>query len=139
MGNRAVLTFSNTPSAPCIYLHWNGGRASVEGFMGAARALGYHERGYSAPQLIDALAELIATHFFGVEVNKVHVYVERFGEADTDNWDNGTYILNEKDLQVIGRMFFKGQEEWDQDKTTQIMHHIVGSVGASVSPSVAIC
>jgi hypothetical protein len=40
MGNRALLTFSTEPTAPAIYLHWNGGRASVLGFLKAARQLG---------------------------------------------------------------------------------------------------
>ena len=39
MGNRAVITASTAPDAPSIYLHWNGGRDSVEGFLKAARDL----------------------------------------------------------------------------------------------------
>jgi len=46
MGNRAVITFATYTNAPAIYLHWNGGRASVEGFLSAARQLGLrHARG----------------------------------------------------------------------------------------------
>ena len=40
MGNRALITLSTQRAAPAIYLHWNGGRASVLGFLKAARQLG---------------------------------------------------------------------------------------------------
>ena len=33
MGNRAVLEFKDQSNQPNIYLHWNGGRASVEAFL----------------------------------------------------------------------------------------------------------
>ena len=41
MGNRAVISFSTSPAAPSIYLHWNGGRASVEGFLAGCLEAGY--------------------------------------------------------------------------------------------------
>ena len=40
MGNRAVITASKLKDSGLgIYLHWNGGRASVLGFLKAARQL----------------------------------------------------------------------------------------------------
>jgi len=42
MGNRAVITTAPySTSNVGIYVHWNGGRASVEGFLKACRELGY--------------------------------------------------------------------------------------------------
>ncbi len=33
MGNRAVLQFGQSRNSLGIYLHWNGGKASVQGFF----------------------------------------------------------------------------------------------------------
>lgn len=42
MGNRATITTApfNRENA-CIYVHWNGGRASIAGLCNAAKELGY--------------------------------------------------------------------------------------------------
>lgn len=121
MGNRAVITASTAPNAPSIYLHWNGGRASVEGFLQAARHLSI--RGTDAATF-DRIAELVATHFFGCEVGMT-VYREPFGRTDSDNWDNGTYLID-VDLQIVGRKFQRQrEEEVNPGKTRGIFEHIV--------------
>jgi hypothetical protein len=124
MGNRAVITFDQTNNAPCIYLHWNGGRASVEGFLEAARNLGLRraERGQEH-QVLDNLAGLVARHFFGGEVG-LTVYRETYGRADKDNGDNGVYLLN-RDLTIGGRLFARAYEEVNPTKTREISEHIV--------------
>jgi len=53
MGNRAVITQSTADSAPAIYLHWNGGRASIDGFLQAARVAGLYG---DDPLIMDKLA-----------------------------------------------------------------------------------
>lgn len=123
MGNRAVLTFSTGRAAPCVYLHWNGGRDSVEGFLSAARYLGLRHKGDDPAATMDALAEMIARHFFGYDVGMT-VYRLRYDEADTDNGDNGTYLLN-ADMRIAGRRFFEGAEDTNADKTRVIFEHIV--------------
>lgn len=120
MGNRAVITASTAPNAPSIYLHWNGGRASVEGFLQAARHLSI--RGADA-DTFDNIAELVATHFFNTQVGMT-VYRQPFGQADADNWDNGTYIID-ADLQIVGRKFKRHGEEINPGKTREIFEHIV--------------
>lgn len=37
MGNRAVLKFIDNKDQPSIYLHCNGGRASVQAFLNVAK------------------------------------------------------------------------------------------------------
>ena len=132
MGNRAVITFSQASNSPCIYLHWNGGRASVEGFLSAARQLGLRHldaaggsvAGRIAEEFVmDDLAQLIAGSYFGCKVGMT-VYRENFGQADTDNGDNGTYVLA-PDLTIAGRLFAPRVEEVNQAKTASIAEHIV--------------
>jgi hypothetical protein len=124
MGNRAVITFHNNYHAPCVYLHWNGGRASVEGFLRAARELGFDLGKFrSESSFMDAFARMIASRFFSCNVGR-NVYREQYGRADTDNYDNGVYIIDE-DLRVIGRLHNRGQEEINPAKTAEIAAAIV--------------
>ena len=129
MGNRAVITFDQTYNAPCIYLHWNGGRASVEGFLAAARALGLN---YCAPgneaETMDRLAELLATWFFNCNVGH-NVYRYEYGAADRDNYDNGVYLLN-RDMTIGGRLFARNAEEIDLEKTEAIAEAITNTAPA---------
>lgn len=124
MGNRAVIAYSTADYAPVVYLHWNGGRASVEAFLKAARYLGVRVQPGNAKPAMDALADIIARPFFGHDVG-FNVYRETFGSSDTDNWDNGTYLIDE-DLQIIGRLHNRsGTEEVNAEKTRDIFEVIV--------------
>jgi len=124
MGNRAVITFTNHATSPCIYLHWNGGRASVEGFLKAAQQLELLPSKFNhESEFLDKFAELIAERFFDCKVGMT-VYREKYGTADTDNWDNGVYVIDQK-LAIIGRLYFRGSEEIDQNKTDEICKSIV--------------
>lgn len=125
MGNRAVITFSQHKTAPCIYLHWNGGRASVEAFIKSAKHLGLHvcKSEYDEHKVLDLLAEMIATHFFESKVG-MNVYREQYGRADKDNGDNGVYVLD-SNLNICKRNFNKSYEEVDAAKTFAIFENIV--------------
>jgi hypothetical protein len=130
MGNRAVITFSENKASPCIYLHWNGGRASVEAFIKAAKHLGLHvcKNEYEEYKVMDLLAEMIATHFFATEVGMT-VYRHEYGSADTDNWDNGVYVLD-SNLNIRKRLFKRSGEEIDSEKTFAIFENIVSRAPA---------
>ena len=123
MGNRAVLTFSTASTAPAIYLHWNGGRASVEGFLQAAKAIGIRHAGSAHAKTMDALAETIARHFFGCHVG-ITVYRFPYDQTDRDNGDNGVYILAE-DMTIKSRKHRPADgEERNPKKTIEIFEHI---------------
>jgi hypothetical protein len=96
MGNRAVITTQDKDLG--IYLHWNGGRNSVEGFL-----LYCKMKGYRAPENDcygwARLCQVIG-NFFGGEYS---VGIDRYDRLDTDNGDNGVYII--KDWQIIGKEF----------------------------------
>lgn len=124
MGNRAVIAASSNPKAPSIYLHWNGGTASVEGFFQAARLLGMRWLGDDIGADFDRLAELIARHFFNGHVGFT-VYRQELGKADTSNHDNGTYVID-RGFRVIHRYGAGCQNvEVDPEKTADIIEHIL--------------
>ena len=88
MGNRAVITFQDKSleeldkSQVGIYLHWNGGIESIEGFCMAASLLDIRE----PARFIQMLGNWYKGH--------LNVYVDTVGRLDCDNYDNGVYVLN---------------------------------------------
>jgi hypothetical protein len=130
MGNRAVITFDTHDKAPCIYLHRNGGRASVEAFLHAAKLLQITlpddlPLGEAKTWAMDRLAQLLAHRFFGCEVGTT-VYRTTYGRADTDNWDNGVYIVDIY-WDIVGRRFQRHPDELDALKTAEICDTIVAA------------
>jgi len=107
MGNRAVVSFGTTPSAKAVYLHWNGGRASVEGFLRACALL-------HLPPTAESLYE-VAKGFLGSSC-----YLETVGTSDRDNYDNGWYVLEWGEWRVKERKFNRLSEEIDEEKTRAI-------------------
>jgi hypothetical protein len=127
MGNRAVITESKADNAPAIYLHWNGGRASVEAFLTAARQTGQYS-GRTMAERMDKFATLLARHFFECEIGQT-VYRMPYGQTDRDNWDNGVYVISDRG-EIIGREFFEGTEEINAEKTESIRSDIVAKHAA---------
>ena len=111
MGNRAVITlprFEKDKKTVGIYLHWNGGRDSVEAFLKYCEL-----RGFRSPEKDDygiaRLVQVIA-NFFGGDLS---IGVNNCDMLDTDNYDNGVYLI--KDWKIVGRKFFKGEEQKEHD------------------------
>ena len=96
MGNRAVITTEDKQIG--VYVHWYGGRSSVEAFLLYCKL-----KGYRAPENDNygwaRLCQVIC-NFFGGECS---VGIDRYDRLDTDNGDNGTYII--KDWQIVGKEF----------------------------------
>lgn len=126
MGNRAVVCFANeTDVAPFrkdgedealngfvaqngnrvgVYLHWNGGRDSVEAFCLACK-----ESKFRGPASDDyGIARFVQTvcNFFGGDLS---VGVGTLKTLDCDNWDNGVYVVND-DWEIVGREFAHGEQ-----------------------------
>jgi hypothetical protein len=127
MGNRAVITFSTYTNAPAIYLHWNGGRASVEGFLSAARQLGLRHAPTAQAQTdaLDQLAEMLARYYFRCNVGMT-VYRLHYAGSDRDNGDNGTYLLGQ-DLTILARLHHNRGEEINREKTAAIIEQITAA------------
>ena len=122
MGNRAVVSFSTSPAAPSIYLHWNGGRASIEGFLAGCMDAGYVATGDQA-QDMDQIERRLRP-FFARNGECLSIYRQPVSRADTDNWDNGWYILDQTTLAITGRLHKRGAEEINADKKDDIRAYI---------------
>ena len=106
MGNRAVITtedgFKNNGVG--LYLHWNGGRDSVEAFLQYAKLIG----------IPDPTQDY--QYFWGQFTNIVGNYMgSSYGlgnvkNLDCDNSDNGVYIIG-KNFEIIDRKYFDGKEQ----------------------------
>ena len=113
MGNRAVITTEESFEAQegiGIYLHWNGGRDSVRGFLEYCKL-----RSFRMPEKDDygwaRLAQVIG-NFMGADGTSVGI--DDVKMLDQDNGDNGVYLI--KDWEIVGRRFFDGVEQNSYDR-----------------------
>ena len=111
MGNRAVISFKdeyiNKDDSPSIYLHWNGGRDSVEAFLKAAKIIGIRSDGsYCCARM----AQMIGNWMGGI----LSVGVGTYSTLDTDNFNNGVYWV--ENFEIIDREFFTGKEQQKHDQ-----------------------
>ena len=105
MGNRAVITTKEKHLG--IYLHWNGGRDSVEVFLKYCKIKGYR------PPSQDCygwarLAQVVGNFFGGTD----SIGIDTIDRLDTKG-NNGTYII--EGWEIVGREYFNG---WEQDSHT---------------------
>ncbi len=121
MGNRAVITFGLAPSSPAVYIHWNGGLASVLGFLEAAKQLGLTGR---SKALRDDLVAKVLRPFFGDE----SVYPGRYATMDIDNGDNGVYRINRR-FEIVERLHVACADEIDAEKTRDILSQVLNAQG----------
>ena len=106
MGNRAVITtapysLNNTG----IYVHWNGGRSSVEAFLKACKQLGYRSPESDPAYAMARLTQVIGTYFGGT----LSLGIGTLRHLDCDNGDNGVYVIG-GDWEIVGRKFGSDDE-----------------------------
>ena len=113
MGNRAVITASKEIDIQKskdigIYLHWNGGRDSVEAFLKYCELKGYRppdKDNYGWARLCQVIG-----NFFG---GTASVGIDNCCNLDCDNYDNGVYII--EDWKIVGRKYHSGAERNNYD------------------------
>lgn len=109
MGNRAVITtkqgWISKENNLGIYLHWYGGRDSVEAFLTYCKIQGY--RPPESDNYGWASLATVITNFFGA--SGLSIGIDIVSRLDCDNWDNGVYII--EDWKIVDRKFFSGQEQ----------------------------
>lgn len=103
MGNRAVI---ETPKRDLgVYLHWNGGRDSVEGFLRYCDM-----QGFRAPENDDygwaRLCQVLGNFFGG----SLCVGIGLAESMDEDNGDNGVYIV--EDWKIKERLYQRHSEQY---------------------------
>lgn len=106
MGNRAVITTRNKDLG--VYLHWNGGRDSVEAFLKYCEL-----KGYRPPETDNygwaRLCQVIG-NFFGGELS---IGIDKYDRLDKDNRDNGVYIIEK--WKIVNREFINWPEQNEYD------------------------
>ena len=107
MGNRAVIAIGEyADDSIGIYVHWNGGRDSVEGFLLAAREVMVGREGdkpYSTARLIQCIGNFFNGNLsFGVDFCK---------NLHCDNGDNGVYVVDPETLEITGRFHAPSSEQ----------------------------
>lgn len=116
MGNRAVIT--TTQALFCgdvanstelgVYLHWHGGRDSVEAFLEYCKLKGYRTPDKDCYGWA-RLCQVIANYFGG----SFSLGIDQCRKLDCDNWDNGVYIIDGWD--IVYRDYFDGREQNEYD------------------------
>ena len=112
MGNRAVIAFVNDKgeqdkNSVGIYLHWNGGRDSVEGFLQTAKDYGLRSGDYGVARLTQIIANgLGGTLSLGVDMLK---------NLDCDNFDNGVYWVDQN-FDIVDREYTPNRDTWSEQK-----------------------
>lgn len=127
MGNRAVITYApyNDNNAG-IYVHWNGGRASVEAFLQVCKELGYRDPEGDPSYAMARLTQVISAFF----TDGLSVGIGAVKQLDQHNYDNGVYVIG-KDWQIVDRLFNEGREEINESKTADMRAVIVSALSAS--------
>jgi len=102
MGNRAVITTKDKQVG--VYLHWNGGLDSVSAFLEYCK-----RQEFRSPE-IDGygwarLAQIVSNYFGG----GLSIGIDQYEKLNTDNYDNGVYII--ENWEIIGREFLRNKEQ----------------------------
>lgn len=106
MGNRAVITTQHNydNNGIGVYLHWNGGRDSVEAFL-AYMKLKKHRAPDTDCYGWARLCQVIGNFFGGT----TSIGIDTVNHLDTNNGDNGVYIIQGWD--IVSRKDFDGREQ----------------------------
>lgn len=122
MGNRGVITFKDTTIG--VYLHWNGGRDSVEPFLTYAKL-----KGLPCPRKADPLAGLpgllaILVNFFGNDGSCVSLenVGDKHEDVDLDVADNGVYEV--EDWKIIDRYGMENRSEQNHHDFHEMLDEI---------------
>lgn len=112
MGNRAVIQMQGQETG--IYLHWNGGRDTIEPMLEVAREYGLRGDDYG----IARLTQMVGNFLGGT----LSLGVGSVGVLDTDNGDNGTYVIDEE-FNIVDRLF-QNYPEQDHYNFEDLKQHI---------------
>lgn len=108
MGNRAVITTLGNEKG--IYIHWNGGRDSVEPILWYCKNL-MPKTNFTHSDL-----ERIA---FVMELVGLNPEMDDVNKLDCDNYDNGVYVV--KNYKIVGRLFMRYDEQKTYNFTEFVM------------------
>ena len=105
MGNRALIKFDGQDAG--VYLHWNGGRDSVEAFLEYCKLRNFRCDDYGVARFCQVVG-----NFFGGSLSLG--VTTNIKDEDAEWMDNGIYIV--KDWEIVGRIpeDISEQDEYDR-------------------------
>ena len=108
MGNRAIITTKNRNTG--IYLHWNGGRDSIEPFLEYCKLKGFRSPEADESYAFARLTQIISNYFKGgLSIGIIP------SSKNYEMIDNGTYIIG-GNWEIVDRDYpyenFKEQREY---------------------------
>lgn len=118
MGNRAVITTEEKRIG--VYLHWNGGRDSVEAFLAVCKRL-KHRPPESDCYGFARLCQVIGNYFGGT----ASLGVDTLDHLDCDNGDNGVYII--KNWEIVGREHFDNRSEQQGYELKKLVAEVIAN------------
>lgn len=110
MGNRAVICsekqWAMRHTSGCgIYLHWNGGRDSIEAFLKYCELKRFRDFGWDYTYGYARFVQIVSNFLGG----NLSIGVGRLMDLDCEG-DNGVYIIGDN-WKVVGRSNFTGCEQ----------------------------
>lgn len=116
MGNRAII--KPVDSTISLYLHWNGGRDSVDAFLKYCEMKGYRGLGQDTGYGLARLAQVVGNYFGGTM--SVGLCLCDGTKDSADMIDNGIYIV--KGWDIVDRIY-RGleQDEYSLHEMIQII------------------
>jgi len=112
MGNRAFIKFKNETAG--IYLHWNGGRDSVEAFLRYCELKKHRSNSYG----IARMAQVIGNYFGGTLSLGIEGTIGK-SLSDLCPGDNGVYVVD--DWHIVGRYPRNVAEQHNYDLVTMLI------------------
>ena len=106
MGNRALIKFEEHDIG--VYLHWNGGRDSVEPFLAYCKLKKYRDDDYGIARLVQVIG-----NFFGGGLSVGVWNTKGMSDEQLDPGDNGIYYV--KDWEIVKRFTRLTQEQNEHD------------------------
>ena len=106
MGNRAVIAFESMPEVG-IYLHWNGGRESVEAFLAEAKRRQLRGGDYGLARLTQLIGEFFSyspSLFRPEPDHECSLGVAPLKQLDCNNGDNGLYWISDR-FEIVRREY----------------------------------
>lgn len=114
MGNRAFIYFKGQDTG--IYLHWNGGRDSVQGFLSYCQLRGFRFNDYGVARMAQ-----IVGNFFGGDLSVGVQSTKGMSPSQFNPGDNGVYIVD--NWEIVGR-YPRGTYEQDRYTLIDMMNDI---------------
>ncbi len=114
MGNRAVLVWKDEnghydDNTMGVYLHWNGGRDSIEAFLAYCQMKDLKSPSENVSIGIENFISVVAGFFSSNQ----SIYVGKLSGLDQDNYDNGVYVCD--GWKIVDRKYMHGSEQKQYD------------------------